>query len=144
MAQGAKSDKPNRRGCRQRREEMFSAFLHPSPLPSCLSLLLPKTLHASQSFPFTSHVLEKEKIAVQVTTQQDGQTLLNLFFFFLTFYSNGAKKLLTVRLVNVCYSYYTYTYTTEELWDTYDMQIITSLLQYNGVLTIYTIYLSTF
>lgn len=54
------------------------------------------------------------------------------------------KKLLTVRLVNVCYSYYTYTYTTEELWDTYDMQIITSLLQYNGVLTIYTIYLSTF
>lgn len=54
------------------------------------------------------------------------------------------KKLLTVRLVNVCYSYYTYTYTTEELWDTYDMQIITSLLQYNGVLTMYTIYLSTF
>lgn len=59
------------------------------------------------------------------------------------------KKLLTVRLVNVCYftilySYYTYTYTTEELWDTYDMQIITSLLQYNGVLTMYTIHLSTF
>ena len=93
---------------------MFSAFLHPSPLPSCSSLLLPKTLHASQSFSFTSHVLEKEKVAVQFTTQLDGQKLLNLFFFFITYYSNGGKKLLTVRLVNVCYLQYS-TLTTRTL-----------------------------